>query len=289
MMRNTTLTLALAATIVTLTGAAEAAVVGPYVGPDSGTLHLWQFDEVDNTSSTTAATVGGVALNKGSGATLGSTSFSGFGNAGDTSDNAQSEFLSSNTFNVSTITGTGGAFTFEAMINVSSITSGLQQIFSMEANSNPRPFQFRINSSGTLEFINIGGGGGNISAAIPTSGDEAFVANEWFHVAVAYNGSEGDANNTSLYWTRVDDSRTQASLLATGTMTADLAGSARYGVGNDGRTVGATDKNIEGLIDEVRISGVARGANEFIFTVPEPASFMTGLVGMTLIAGRRRR
>jgi hypothetical protein len=279
---------AVAVTTVVLTASVNATIIGPYTA-DGNTLHLWHMD--DGSSPATAA-VGGVSLNAGNGATLGSAGFADFGTAGNTSANAQSEFLSASSFDVSTVTGASGAFTFEAMVNVSSITSGLQQIFSMEANSNPRPFQFRINSSGILEFINIAGGGGTISAAVPTTGDEAFTINEWFHVAVTYNGLENTADNTKLYWTRVDDSRTVASLLTSGNMTADLTGAARYGVGNDGRTVGATDKNIEGLIDEVRISSVARGADEFIFGVPEPSTFVfasLALLSLGVIGWRRRR
>lgn len=256
---------------------------GPYDGMDGDTLHLWQFNEANDTPTSTAATKGGVALVKGSGttlATLGNSGFTGYGNAGNTSAGENAEFLSSATYAVSTVVGAGGAFSFEAMINVSSINSGSQQIFSMDNSgaSSTRPFQFRIGGDGTLGIINIPNLGQTISATIPLTGDDAFVANEWFHVAVTYNGLENTVGNTSFYWTRVDASRTQANLIGTGNMTADLAGSASvYGVGNDGRTVGTQNKNIEGLIDEVRVSGVARGADEFIFAQP-PANAGTVII-----------
>jgi len=280
----TQLSTALAASAM-LAGSASAAIVGPY-SSDANTLHLWQFNEADNTATTTAATVGGVALNKANDATLGNTSFSGFGNAGNTSAGDDADFLSADSFNVSTVTGTGGAFTFEAMINISS-TGALQQIFSMEGNENStRPFQFRVFED-ELAFFNIEGGGA-VEIAIPTTGDDAFAANQWFHVAVTYDGNENTPDNTSLYWTRVDASRTEANLLGTGTLTGDLSASARYGVGNDARTDGDQDKNLEGLIDEVRISNIARGPDDMLF-VPEPSSLaLLGLGGLCLIKRRRR-
>ncbi len=108
---------------------------------------------------------GSFNLNPDSGATLGATGFSGFGTAGNTSSSASDGFSSSAAIAVSTITGAGGAFTFEAMINVAD-TAGDQQIIAMEALTGTRPFQFRI-SSGNLNFINIAGAGGTVAAIDP--------------------------------------------------------------------------------------------------------------------------
>lgn len=263
--------------------AAHAAIVAPYT-VDANTLHLWHFDEADNTATTTADAAGGISLNKASGATLGSASFSGFGRAGNTSADQNAEFLSTDTL-VPPV-GIGGAFTYEAMINIANITS-LQQIFSMDG-SGTRPFQFRV-LSGNLEFINIAGGS-TISAAIPTVGADAFVANQWFHVAATYNGAANTVGNFNLYWTLVNESRTAANLIHSGNMTADLttANSARYGVGNDNRTSGGQDKNLEGLIDEVRISGIARGADDMLFAIPEPSTALLGSLGLLALLRRRR-
>jgi len=266
---------------------ASAAIVAPYVA-DSDTLHLYHFNEVSGT--TTADAAGSVDLTAGFSATLGNASFTGFGNAGNTSADPNSEFLSTSAL-VAPV-GTGGAFTYEAMVNIST-TAGYQMIFSLDNNSanSLRPFQFRI-SDGNLEFVNIATGVQTISTAIPIVGVDAFAANQWFHVAATYNGTEATADNFKLYWTLVDSSRTEANLLGSFQLDADLSTSAteRYGVGNDARTTGPQDKNLEGLIDQLRISRVARGADEMLFfsPIPEPSAALLGGFGALLLLRRRR-
>jgi hypothetical protein len=271
----------------------SAAIVGPYDTTDPDTLHLWHFDEGSGGSLAYDAVAGGIPVSKQSGATLGNAGFTGFGKAGNTSA-ASNAILRSSVNSPGLIpapVGAGGAFTYEALINVSRIDVS-QQIFAMDQNGglSSRPFWFRI-VNGVLNVKDIANGPIDYNAAIPTTGVDAFVANEWFHVAVTYDGNDNVADNLKFYWTRVDDSRTEANLIGT-TTAVDLSTTATavYGIGNAFRTVGSgVTSNLEGSIDEVRLSGVARGADQFIFAVPEPASFATGLVGMTLLAGRRRR
>jgi hypothetical protein len=271
----------------------SAAIVGPYDTTDPDTLHLWHFDEGSGGSLAYDAVAGGIPVSKQSGATLGNAGFTGFGKAGNTSA-ASNAILRSSVNSPGLIpapVGAGGAFTYEALINVSRIDVS-QQIFAMDSNNtnSKRPFWFRV-VNGSLNFYNLGDEFTSISVTIPTTGDDAFVADEWFHAAVTYNGDDGAENNLKFYWTRVDASRTEANLIGSSSMN-DLSTTATavYGIGNAFRTVGSgVTANLEGSIDEVRISGVARGADEFIFAVPEPASFATGLVGITMLAGRRRR
>jgi len=267
-----------------------AAIVGPY-SADANTLHLWHLDEADPGPAAPASGVtGSFNLTPSGGASLGATSFTGFGTAGDTSG-ATAEGLQGSSIPVSSVTGAGGAFTMEAIIRTAETTS-IQQIVSMDnSSSNPnRPFQFRMDG-GNLRFINIAGGVQQILTAIPTTGDDAFVANQWFHVAVTYNGSENTADNLKFYWTRMDETQTVANQI-TGpfTMTSDLGGiSTTFGVANEYR--GSQDNNLEGFIDEVRISDIARTADDMMFIIPEPSTLLLTVVGLLglLGCGRRRK
>jgi len=244
------------------------AAIAPYT-VDTDTLHLWHFDEAASASTAQdSVVIGGYALTNMNRATLGNAGLPAFGNAGDTSAASNSILRSSSS--TTAPVGTGGAFTYEAMINIST-TAGTQQIFAMEnnnASASLRPFWFRINE-GVLGFTNLAGGGTG-SSNIPTTGDDAFVANEWFHVAVTYDGNQGTAGNLKLYWTRVDASRTKANLIGSASIN-DLSttATAMYGIGNDNRTTGTGNRsNLKGRIDEVRLSGIARDAKDMLFFTP---------------------
>jgi hypothetical protein len=161
-----------------------------------------------------------------------------------------------------------------------------------------RPFQFRINQTGItsagdntmpkLEFHNIAlQTGVPFFAVIPTTGPHAINNTDWFHVAVTYDGNEFAANNLKFYWTKVAPSATEANQLPTIdssglepiTWATDLAAVAHdFAIGGETRNNGTgfgEGENFYGQIDEVRISGVARAANEFLFTagVTENANF----------------
>jgi hypothetical protein len=244
------------------TASVVTGTISPYTA-DVHTRHLWHFDEADPGPAAPAAGVtGSFNLTPASGAVLGTASFPVFGTSGDTSAGSTAGFQGV-AIPVGDLTGPDGAFTFEAMIRTSNITD-IQQIISMENSSSStadRPFQFRIDG-GFLRFLNVSGGAQSILAVIPTSGDHAFVANEWFHVAVTYNGSESSPGNIKLYWTRVDPSWNAANEILSGNMTADLSGIATtLGVGQEYRS---PSENFEGRIDEVRISDIARDADDFL-------------------------
>ena len=53
----------------------------------------------------------------------------------------------------------------------------------------------------------------------PTNGPDAIVQGGWYHVAVAYDGNQATPNNFKFYWTLLDPSRTQASLISAQQMT----------------------------------------------------------------------
>ena len=189
-----------------------------------------------------------------------------------------------------TFAGSDGAFTFEALVQIgfnptNSVRNQPCQILNGDANSTgggTRVFQFRLLPVG---FV---GGGGDTSvvriefingtttvaiAPIPTNGPDAIASNSWYHVAVTYNGSPNTASNLLFYWTLADSNRPAANLIFGTTMASALPGVSEattiFSVGNSARNpgggTGPAVANFLGNIDEVRISSVARVANEFIF------------------------
>ena len=262
MRTRATLTVLLgAAVFLGLAGSVQASILGPYTA-DADTLHLWHLDEADPGPALPASGIAGsFNLTPVNGASLGNWSYAGFGSAAHTAIGSD-DGLQGSSVNVSSLTGANGAFTIEAIINVSTI-SGKQGIIMMDApGSNPgRPFQFAI-SNGNLQFINIAPGIQTLQTAIPTTGDDAFVAHQWFHAAATYNGNESTADNFKLYWTALDPSRQGANEIYSGQMNSDLAASAVFGVGQEFRD---PSENLNGFIDEVRVSSVPRAATEFLF------------------------
>lgn len=278
----------------------HAGLSGPYV-VDADTRYLFHFDEAADTSS--AANVGSTGFAAlsvdgnpyaGDGVgqplitgVLGAAGFSGFGHAANVTGDAclgidadgngafqagdNAPVGADQMVNHATIFGAGNAFTLEAMIQLPSITGSNRQILSTDNNgaTTDRGFQFRITSGGNLEFNFIGTTPGAFAAPIPTTGIHAFTPGAWFHVALASDGT-----TMTLYWTRVDAAVTAANPIATNTTeTVDLNDDAILVIGNEGRsTNGLGGEPLGGLIDEVRISSVARGAEDFIF---EPIDLIT--------------
>lgn len=292
---------------------ASAAIVGPYTADDR-TVFLFHLDEA--AGSTLAANAGSIGVNAvayngnpyaGDGidqptvtTILGAPGLPGFGNAANLS--ASNSFGLGVDFSLNGAFGLddndppgqdrlpdhtsfliGGAFTLEAMINLPAITGSNREIISTDsagANTD-RGLQFRVNSTGNLEFNFIGVDTSAISATIPTTGDHAFVANEWFHVGLSYDGA-----NATFYWTRLNSAYTAANAIGGPTAEGvDLMDNLILVFGNEGRVVGTTGstEGLLGLIDEIRISNVARGADEFLFAVPEPSTW--ALLGLGAIVG----
>lgn len=262
---------------------------------DSNTLHLWHLDEV----KAPAADAVGNDLPLGSlanGAVMWSPSLAGFGTglnpsagrgtpnagvlsalplAGDTSDDTSLIY-----------SGADGAFTFEAIVRldfdptIATASPATMQIVSGEGDvAANRIWQFRLvpvgapgNLAGTsplLDFININGEVGvqSLSSPLPTGADpDAAEQGGWYHVAVAYNGAAATADNLKLYWTRMLPSRTAAREIFSGQMNNDLlVGAPDFTIGNEGRVIGGSSEAFLGVIDEVRISSVARGPSQFLF------------------------
>ena len=267
----------------------------PYI-PDAHTLHLWHLDESGPPFADSIEKTGVLAglLNN---AAAGQPSMNGLGRSisfdannggvmGTSSlkgailtaspvldnglkDNVRSDFRYS---------GREGAFTYEMVVKLDVMPKEAKtfalDLLTMEGDGNDRIFSFRIEKEGFLAFFPLSNGGamGGGVATIPTTGPNAADTENWFHVAVTYNGKNGVGGNLKLYWTRLGAGATEANCIGSGTLSNDFNGkTGDFAIGNEARSfVGnAEAEPFPGRIDEVRISGVARHPTDFFFVPPE--------------------
>jgi len=289
--------------------ALRAMIVGPYV-PDAHTLQLWHFDESAPPMTNAVAgglelTVlgGGAVLTNVSYPGFGGSLSTYDGGPDATAGTDRDAYAAPRTLvngggdnvTVAYADQTTGAFTIEALVridfdpnlNYGPVANGgngrgapMQIVTGEDEANGGRIFQFRIVPIGVinnnpyiyLEFINVHQAVSpieNITVPIPTDGPDAIQQGQWYHVAVTYNGSEGMPDNLRFYWTRMDPDRTEANLIGTWTMIKDLpVAPTDFVVGNIGRN--PSQNNFVGLIDEVRISSIARPANGMMFAPPLP-------------------
>ncbi len=156
--------------------------------------------------------------------------------------------------------GNGGAtpFTIEAIICPTVINVN-QEIVCSDDYNGTRGFQFKITSTGQLQFNDIPVSGGSFSFPIPASGTHAFAPNQWYHVAAVYDGAA-----LKLYWTQLDPSNGVANLLGSGNVAYGASTAVvPLDIGSENR--GSEQESFRGLIDEVRVSSVARAANGMQF------------------------
>ena len=127
------------------------------------------------------------------------------------------------------------------------------------------------NTQPLLDFINVNAGGtiNELFAPIPTSGPHAIASNQWFHVAVTYNGPPNQPGNFKFYWTAMNPTNTSANLILCTNLPVSLPQSAvnkpSFAIGNGGRNDHA---NWLGLLDEVRLSSIARSPTNMMFVTP---------------------
>lgn len=192
-------------------------------------------------------------------------------------------------------TGDDGAFTFEALIKLDLLPNAAEGIaldlITMEGDEKlgeprvegveiPRGFHFRIERDGFLMFNPLPGSGstGGAMATIPTTGPHRIDTENWFHVAVCYSGQEGLSGNIQLFWTSLADSIERANLIGTGTLSDDLTEfRGDFAIGNEARNLVGLPQNhsqnaeaepFPGLLDEIRISSVARHPTDFLLVEP---------------------
>ena len=219
---------------------------------DDYTLHLYHFEDgTDSAGSFDLATYNSATISESSLSTYdGGASTTGYICADASGYTTQSD--------LSNFIGTDGSFTFEAMVKplMEPGTAGNQEIICCESDSSntDRGFQFRIESSGTtLRFQTLSGSTVSYDATI------SYTAGNWYHAAVTYYAATG---KLKMYWTPKGDSIDQvgswSSVTALNGSTSTL-----FCIGNELRSVsGYGNENFEGLIDEVRISGIAREVSD---------------------------
>lgn len=281
--------------VVAVWSATRLAAMNPYE-VDEHTLHLWHLDE-NGPPFADSGVYPTPLLGLLNGAEAGNESLAGMGRAVSFDHSAGGEpqtsqfkgaLLMAQPVSVNgpkdnvtapfPIMGPDGEFTIEALIRFRKLPTEADgmalDIVSMDDEGAGRVFNFRIVKPGFLSFtpysgLSVRGGG---LATIPVSGPHAINTEDWFHVAVTYDGHEGSAANLKLYWTRMGPGLEAANLIGTGYLAADLATSlGDFAIGNTGRTVlgKKTCNPFPGLIDEVRISGIARPAHDYLFVTPE--------------------
>ncbi len=264
---------------------------------DSHTLHLYHFDGDTLDSVTTDP----IDLTVDSGATVTDPSYAGMGQALCTYEGTAStnvtlpSAMADSAKAISNFVGSDGSFTFEALVRpafgLGSMPNNMQ-IVSGEHDS-ARGWHFRVESAGNLVFTKLTGTvQDNMRTALPSSGPHAFAADKWFHAAVTYNGQADTDGNLKLYWTAIDSGVSEAVLLGSFRMTADLDSTVapNFMIGNEGRSFNGRTENWEGWIDEVRISDIAREAGEMVVEVtvgravqPHPANGARDVPGDTLL------
>ena len=174
--------------------------------------------------------------------------------------------------------GQDGAFTYEMVVKLDLLPKDAASValalLTMEGDDEDRIFNFRIEREGFLAFFPLPHGaavGGGV-ATIPTTGPHAVDTTSWFHVAVTYDGNSGATNNLKLYWTRLGNGATAANCIGSGALSSDFNGNTGdLAIGNEARSfLGNSEAEpFPGLIDEVRISGVARHPSDFFFVAPK--------------------
>ncbi len=289
---------------------AQATIRGPY-SVDANTLQLWHMDGNTTNAVGTGAAVN--YLGGSPAPTLNTPSFPGFGSALNvgTTTGVNGAYMGagapanvsgpggSDNINIALLNPTTLAFTFEAIVKLNSLTgTAPMQIMSGEGESPydyflDRAFTFGLEpidyNSGhnvdtdkfRLSFVNEPGPlADRYTIVLPTTGPNAPNTTDFFHVAVTYTGTYAP-DCTRFYWTKLDPSATSAALVAQAygfnlpfdNNTPQRLTNTDFAIGNELRAENGQSQPFNGLIDEVRISGVARTPQQFLFALPATTAY----------------
>ncbi len=208
---------------------------------DQHTVALWHMNEGSGTSITDSSGNGntGTLYNNAAFA----TSNLGTGVSFDGTDDTTDDYIS---LNNASIIGSSTTFTIEAWINYN--TSAFQSIYGefLSTNGETRNW-FWISTSGTVNFDQYNPSGG------PTEGLTVLSTGTWHHIAYAQSGSN--------WWVYVDGNLdnygTNAETYTGSTPNKGIIGARAYDTQS-----GGFYGNFNGTIDELRISKIARSAEE---------------------------
>ncbi len=269
-------------------GVAQADILGPYTA-DGNTMHLWHFDEPSGVYDAEEApgVVGAPFSLDGSAwaGSMGDASYAGLNTTGRTKD-AENRTFGGATSMANLFGDADGPWTVEALVYyhttstgqypliTSMDTPGIWQLYPVDPGG-ATIFQDEMSVDWTNWY--------NVAGAITCN------HNTWYHAAATYNGNPADPSNFKLYWTEMNPGLTEAALVGTGQIIDAGEYCDNFNTGNGG---GGGHDN---YIDEIRISNIARAANDMMFgtaappgpVIPEPAGL--GVVGLALLAVRRKR
>ncbi len=271
----------------------------PYTA-DANTVHLWHFDEPlvlghDNPSRNFPVDApgvigpawrldnswwGGVNL---PGGVMGGTGFVGFGLAGQLDHNVGGDNRAWYDFRkgsgnaaapggtvgtditATQLLGSGsGAFTIEGLFKWDGGASG--NLFKGSANGGGGDdgnsvFRVRLLTPGTSPTFEIGlpnGGSFTTTAGLVP----ALNTNDWYHMALTFDGNNAGGSAAKFYWTKLDllSVSAEANLVASNNSTSITTYDIKaFTIGN------WNAGNFDGFVDEFRISNVARAADAMLF------------------------
>jgi hypothetical protein len=236
--------------------------VVPY-SADTDTLHLWHLNGTNNPLADAAGSID--LLNWDSQGTFAVDSYNGLDEAYESSTTTNSVLQTDGDISwTNQLMSADGAFTWEMVLRPDEAYDSLVGIQMLMLHSGNK-MQLKLNyTAGGFLFLNMWDGVHSTTPInerldVATLGINQYATNEWFHLAVTYDGT----STGKVYWTKLGDDYTgTANELASFSM-SDISplSDATLALGGQANLGGSV---FNGAIDEVRISSVARAAGDFI-------------------------
>lgn len=185
---------------------------------------------------------------------------------------------------------TSGAFTIDGMIKWNGSQGGGTEgwIFKTGPDGSA-DFRLTMQNAGTTPVFRLGlpNTGGSNTFTTTAGLVPALTTTDWYHFALTFDGNNEGGSPLKFYWTNVEESATEATLVQTFNSTGNTA----YNINGAFHVGDWSANNFDGQVDEFRISNVARGSGDFIFAAaaPEPSATLSFLLGAAGLLMRRRR